>query len=82
MSQIEFTLFSMPTVAMPTPPHTINRESLPDMVTFEHGKFYKVAYLKDVDCVTTDGQQYVAEYIFLEHPDLPDGVVGFRKSSF
>lgn len=75
---VELTLFSRQT-------ETIHydgpRTDGPIVIPFESGKWYRVAYRRDMN-VNTGYQIQKVPYLFLEHPMLPGVSIGFRRDTF
>lgn len=49
---------------------------------FEPGKWYRVAYRRDMEMESPELGRHTAEFIFLEHPDHPGLAIGFRRDTF
>lgn len=49
---------------------------------FETGKWYRVAYRRDMEMESPELGRHTAEFIFLEHPDHPGLAIGFLRDTF
>lgn len=51
-------------------------------VLFEENKWYRIAYRKQMEFNCPDDGVHMAEFVFLEHPELLGVAIGFRRKAF